>query len=125
MLVWDGDCGFCRLWVDYWKKLTGEHVTYAPYQEVADHFPDVRREEFAEAVRLFLPDGEMRSGAHAAYTTLAVAPGKRWLLWSYDHVPGFAAVSEAAYRVIAAHRSFSTRSPSCSGAFRSSRSGRS
>lgn len=106
MLVWDGDCGFCRLWVDYWKKLTGERVTYAPYQEVADHFPDVRGEEFAEAVRLFLPDGEMRSGAHAAYTTLAMAPGKRWLMWSYDHIPGFAAVSEAAYRVIAAHRSF-------------------
>jgi len=106
ILVWDGDCGFCRAWVDYWKKLTGDRMAYAPYQEVADYFPDVSRDEFAEAARLFLPDGEMRSGAHAAYTALDVVPGKRWPLWSYNHVPGFALFSETTYHVIAAHRSF-------------------
>src|SRR6202044_1057567 len=45
-------------------------------------------------------------GARAVFVTLTYAPGMSWLLWLYEHVPGFAAVSEAAYRQIAAHRTF-------------------
>jgi len=28
-LVFDGDCGICRYWVDYWRGLTGERVDIA------------------------------------------------------------------------------------------------
>ncbi len=104
LIVFDGDCGFCRGWIEYWKELTGERVEYAPFQEAAAQFPDVPREEFAEAVQIFLPDGEQRGGAHAAFTALAIGE-KTWPLWAYEHVPGFAAVAEASYRTIAAHRS--------------------
>ena len=38
-LVYDGDCGICRYWVDYWRGLTGERVIYRPYQEAAVDFP--------------------------------------------------------------------------------------
>ena len=31
LLVFDGDCGFCRYWVEYWRQLTGERVNYRPY----------------------------------------------------------------------------------------------
>jgi lipase maturation factor 1 len=103
LLVFDGQCGFCRAWIEYWKDLTEERVEYAPYQEVAEQFPDVPREEFAEAVQIFLPDGERRSGAHAAFTAMAVGE-KTWPLWAYEHVPLFPAVTEAAYRTIARHR---------------------
>lgn len=82
LLVFDGDCGFCRTWVDYWKGLTSDRVCYAPFQEVGDRFPQVSREEFASAVKLVLPSGEVRSGAHAVFTTLASAPDRRWMLWS-------------------------------------------
>ncbi len=104
LMVFDGDCGFCRAWIEYWKELTGERVVYAPFQEVAAQFPNVPREQFAEAVQIFLPDGQQRSGAHAALTAMAIGD-KTWLLSAYEHVPGFAAVAEAAYRTIAAHRS--------------------
>jgi len=30
-LVFDGECPFCRAWVEYWKHLTGDRVLYAPY----------------------------------------------------------------------------------------------
>ena len=33
---------------------------------------------------------------------------RKWLAWSYDHVPGFAAVSETAYNFIARHRKFAS-----------------
>jgi hypothetical protein len=81
-------------------------VLYAPYQEVGSGFPRTPREDFASAVKLILPDGEVRSGAHAVFSALALVPGKRGMLWCYDHVPGVPAVSEAAYGVIARHRSF-------------------
>ena len=108
LMVFDGDCGFCRAWIEYWKQLTGERVEYAPYQEAASQFPDVPREEFTAAVQIFLPDGERRGGAYAAFTALAIGEKTREL-WAYEHVPGFATVSEAAYRRIAAHRSAAYR----------------
>ena len=105
LLVFDGDCGFCRAWVDYWKGLTSDRVNYAPFQEVGERFPQVSREEFASAVKLILPGGEVRSGAHAVFTVLATVLDRGWMLWSYDRFPGIAPLCEAAYRTIASHRS--------------------
>ena len=103
-LLFDGDCGFCRLWVEYWRRLTGSQVEYAPFQEAASRFPDTPRENFARAVHLALPDGQMLSGAHAVFRTMAFAPGTPKLLRMYRHVPGFAPLAEWAYRFIAARR---------------------
>ena len=106
LLVFDGECPFCCAWVDYWKRLTGDRIAYAPFQEVGARFPKISREEFANAVKLILPDGEVRSGAHAVFSALATVPEKQATLWSYEKIPGFAAASEAAYGVFARHRSF-------------------
>ncbi|MBZ5645863.1 MAG: lipase maturation factor family protein [Acidobacteriia bacterium] len=106
LLVYDGDCSFCRLWADYWRELTGDSIRYEPFQQAASRFPDIPRDTFSSAVQLLLPDGERRSGAHAAFSALAAVPGRRWLLPAYRRVPGFAPVSEAAYDFIARHRDF-------------------
>ena len=104
LLIFDGDCGFCRAWVEYWKSLTGERVQYAPFQEVSQQFPQVSREQFATAVKFILPDDEVRSGARAAFTALAYVPGKRWMLWLYERLPGAGVLCEAVYGFIARHR---------------------
>lgn len=109
LLVFDGECPFCRAWVEYWKRLTGERVLYVAYQEVGQRFPNVPQADFASAVKLILPGGEVRSGAHAVFTLLALLPGRRWMLWFYLHVPGFALVAETAYGIISRHRSFCYR----------------
>lgn len=106
LLVFDGACTFCRAWVEYWKQLTSDRVLYAPYQEIGDRFPAIAQSEFAAAVHLILPDGEKFTGAHAVFRLLALLPGRNSWLRLYEHVPGVALVSEAAYRVIAQHRSF-------------------
>ncbi len=106
LLVFDGDCSFCKAWIEYWQKLTGERVLYAPYQEIGSRFPDLPQKDFAAAVTLFLPGGEVRSGAHAVFTLLAMLAGKGWMLWLYLHLPGFALIAEPAYRTVAKHRSF-------------------
>jgi len=105
-LVFDGDCSFCRAWIEYWQKITGERVLYAPYQEVGERFPNLPQKDFTSAVTLFLPGGEVRSGAHAVFSLLALLPGETWMLWLYAHLPGFALITELAYRVVARNRSF-------------------
>jgi len=106
LLVFDGDCSFCRIWIGYWKRLTGASIAYAAYQEVAERFPQIPSENFKQAVQLILPDGEVLSAAHAVFRSLADVPGYGWLLWAYFHLHGFAAVAEFLYGRIAAHRSF-------------------
>ena len=106
MLVFDGDCAFCRIWIEFWKRLTGGQIAYAPYQEVAERFPQIPPENFQRAVQLILPDGEVLSAAHAVVRSLEPVPEYAWMFWAYGHIPGFAGLSEFLYRLIAAHRSF-------------------
>ncbi len=106
LVIFDGRCGFCRIWIEYWKQLTGEQVSYAASQEVGASFPEIPPERFSQSVQLRMPDGEVISGARAVFITLTFAPGLAWLIWLYDHVPFFAPVTEAAYRFIASHRNF-------------------
>jgi predicted DCC family thiol-disulfide oxidoreductase YuxK len=104
LLIWDGECVFCRLWIERWQVITGGKVDYAPYQEVADRFPEISPEEFTCAMTLIEPDGETFFAAEAVYRSLRYRSSRRWLAWSYNHVPGFAAISEIAYKFIARHR---------------------
>src|ERR1043165_5272674 len=91
LMVFDGDCRFCRAWIEYWKELTGARVEYVPFQEAAAEFPDIEREEFAASVQIFLNGRERRSGAYAALTALAIG-GRNGALWAYEHLPLFAAI---------------------------------
>ena len=104
LLIYDGDCTFCRDCVLRWQKITGDRVAYAPYQEVADQFPEIPRERFREAVHLVEPGGHWSRGAEAVFRSLAYAPRHGAWLWLYSHAPGFAAVSEWGYRMVAQNR---------------------
>ena len=107
MLVFDGDCDFCRFWITRWRHRTGEAIEYEPFQdpEIPKRFPDIPRERFARAVQLIEPDGRVSEAAEAVFRLCAYG---RWRspLWAYEHVPGVASVSERAYRVVANHRPF-------------------
>ena len=110
VLIYDGDCAFCRYWVAYWQALTGARVRYEPYQRVASDYPGIPESEFRRAVQYAVP-GEPRvaSGAEASLRALAQAPGHGAGWWLYRHLPGFAAVAERAYAGVAAHRGLSLR----------------
>jgi lipase maturation factor 1 len=104
LLIWDGECDFCRLWIERWRVITAGNVDYATYQKVADHFPEIPRDDFKRAMAFIEPDGETFSAAEAVYRSLRYRRSRKWLAWSYDHVPGFAAISETGYKFIALHR---------------------
>ncbi len=104
LVIFDGKCGFCRIWIQYWEQLTRTGVEYAASQDVATSYPQIPAGSYDQSVQLVMPSGEVISGARAVFTTLTYAPGTAWLLWAYEHVPGFAPVTEGAYKLIAAQR---------------------
>jgi len=103
-LIFDGDCGICRTWVDYWRQLTGDHVVYRPYQEAGKDFPHIAPEEFKRAMQLVEPDGKTCAGAAATFRLLTYAPARSWWWWLYRHVPGFAPLTEAVYTFVSKRR---------------------
>jgi predicted DCC family thiol-disulfide oxidoreductase YuxK len=112
-MVYDGDCGFCRLWVHRWKFLTRERVDYRPYQEVAGLYPEVPLDRFQASVQLIEPDGTVSSGAQAVFKGLSIQPLFTWLPWAYRSVPGLAFFSEKAYGFVASHRGWFSKAGSC------------
>jgi predicted DCC family thiol-disulfide oxidoreductase YuxK len=104
LLIFDGDCHFCRRWIARWRQMTGERVDYASSQTVGAQYPEIAPDEFKRSVQLIEPTGEVFSGAHAVLRALATAPGRGAAHWCYERVPGFRAAAEAAYNIVARHR---------------------
>jgi len=105
LMIWDGECHFCKRWIERWREITAGKVDYATYQEAAARFPEIPVEQFQRAVAFIEPNGEAFFAAEAVYRSLGYRSSRKWLVWSYDHLPGFAAISETAYKFIARHRS--------------------
>ena len=109
LLIFDGDCGFCRGWIARWRRATGDRVEYAPHQQVAARFPEIPLARFQAAVQLIEPGGRWSQGAEAVFRALSYSSRSDWPLWLYENVPGFSAASEFCYRFVASHRSAFTR----------------
>lgn len=109
LLIWDGECVFCRRWIERWRDLTADEVDYAPYQDVADRFPEISRDQFEESVVLVESSGEVFFAAEAVYRCLRFCSSRKWMAWCYDNVPGFARISETGYRFISRHRNFASK----------------
>ena len=108
LMVFDGDCGFCRFWISRWEEDLRGTVDFRPFQEVADLYPEIPRSRFQSAVQLLVPDGRFFSGAEAVVRARA-AGGKRASLLAYERVPFFAAAAQRSYRLIAGHRDLAAR----------------
>ena len=108
LIIWDGECHFCRRWIERWREITRDAVDYATSRESAERFPEIPREQFERSVIFIESDGSVFLGAEAVFRSLRCRSSKKWLAWSYDHVPGFAAVSESLYRIIAFNRRFAS-----------------
>ena len=104
LLVYDGDCGFCRRWVARWRRLTGGRVEYVAYQQLGARCPEIPREDFAAAVHLRDRNGRWTRGAAAALGGLESAPLLGLVAWGLRRIPPLAAASEAFYRWVARNR---------------------
>ncbi len=109
LVVFDGDCSFCRFWIDRWKRTSGDCLDYVSFQDAAPRFPEIPVEEFRRAVGLIRPSGEVLFGAAAVVAARAEVPGRE--LWSrvYRGVPGARTLMDVLYRFIANHRNAAFR----------------
>lgn len=107
LLVFDGDCRFCRQWVARWRNITGDRVEYEPYQVVAWQYPEVSNHEFAQSIQYFEGGNQRKQGADAVFHALAWGGGwGKLLAFLYNRFFLFAVVSEFLYRRIARNRAF-------------------
>ncbi|HTR41692.1 MAG TPA: lipase maturation factor family protein [Pseudomonadales bacterium] len=106
LMVYDGDCRFCGLWIRRWQQLTGDAVDYLPSQDpqIAARFPEIPPDHYQTSVQLIELSGAVYSGAEAVFRTLARNPNFHWTRRSYESSPAFADITEGCYRFVASHR---------------------
>src|SRR5947199_9338499 len=100
LMIWDGNCHFCRRWIERWREITRDEVDYEISQKVGDRFLEIPREQFERSVIYVETDGAVFSGAKAVFRSLRCRSSKTWLAWSYYHVRAFASVSVSFSTVI-------------------------
>lgn len=104
-LIYDGDCSFCKYWVERWKETTEDKIEYRPFQQSVSEFEKFTEEECKQAVQLITSDGDKYSAAEAVFRALAVGGNTKWK-WIYKNIPLANYVFEFAYRIIANNRPF-------------------
>ena len=67
LLIWDGNCDFCGLWIERWREITAGKIDYATYQDAADRFPEIQVDQFSRAMAFIEPDGDAFFAAEAVY----------------------------------------------------------
>ncbi|MBI2711593.1 MAG: lipase maturation factor family protein [Bdellovibrio sp.] len=107
LLIYDGNCGFCKKWIALWMQWSGDRVDYAPSQSAAQDFPEIPAEYYDQSVILVLPSGQYLRGAHAVLAALAYNPAAyvaKFLLACYLKLGPFRWLIERAYALVAKNR---------------------
>lgn len=103
VLVYDGDCAFCRRCVDALERIGVDARAVAWQQADLDEL-GVGERQAADAVQWVEPDGTVHSG-HAAIAAALRTAGPAWRLAGRTIVlPGVARLSARAYRLVADNR---------------------
>ncbi|MEJ8801077.1 thiol-disulfide oxidoreductase DCC family protein [Pontibacter sp. H249] len=104
IMVYDGNCSFCRFWVSKWQNLASEEVDFVPYQQLPKLYYGVTRQQFSRSVYLVTKYRRLH-GAAAVFEVLAIGGDDSWNRIYYNVVLADT-FFEAAYRVVANNRDF-------------------
>jgi hypothetical protein len=86
--------------------MTGDKVNYISHHDIREEVKDIPVRAFRQAVRLIEIDGQVFSGAEAAYRTLAYqAERSHWYRLYLNHFL-FRLLSKAGYTLVARNRPF-------------------
>lgn len=126
-LIYDGDCGFCDRSVRLLQKLVGDRIEYLPSYKIEGGFYGINHDNFHSSIKFFEkiptreinnnfekvlcyefkdvhPDAIIYHGAYAVLKALSYNSCFKFLLYLYEFLPGFSALSEGVYAVIARNR---------------------
>ena len=109
-LIYDGDCNFCISWIGRLQCITKDRVEYLASQDVFEQFPQISTDDYKRSIQLVDAGGNVFEGTEAVFRALECVPRKKWPLWIYQNIPGFAFISESAYKGFSKYRKiFGTR----------------
>ena len=106
IIVYDGDCPFCRAQIERIRRRdTGNLFEYLPRQTpgIEQRFPALAEAEFNSGMRLIDAAGHIFVGADAVYQFARKLHPWRWFAWVY-RLPGFHGLAKIAYAWVASRR---------------------
>ncbi len=106
VLLYDGDCDFCRYWVSWLaRRDRGSHILLLPASERRSlpALPDISDEALDQAMHLVTPEGVVLAGATAIPELLRQLDRWRWLAPLF-RVPGVRQLADRVYSMVARRR---------------------
>lgn len=105
LIVWDGECGFCRRAVDWFMRHDREHQFRAtPFQDAPDsQLTPAQRTRAERAVLVVTPEGRYRSAGRAVLFALEQIGWHPWLARLGQNKP-FVWLVELGYWLVARNR---------------------
>ena len=102
VVVYDGQCGFCRRWIERLRRWDRSgRLEFLPLQDAtAPVVTGLRRDVLERAVHVVLPWGDVKAGAAAVRALCPFLPGG-FLPHRILGLPGVLPLAERAYRWIA------------------------
>ena len=105
LLVFDGECGFCRRLASKWYVKTGEQIDFVPYNEISDIYQHFSIAEFKKEIKLIYPEGKIYGGAAAAFKVIDHSDSPlRILSRIYNHTRAFDPFWEWFDKIVARNR---------------------
>jgi predicted DCC family thiol-disulfide oxidoreductase YuxK len=105
VLLYDGDCAFCRKWVERWVAGADGKFEARSLQEAGSEFPGIPPGEWDRAVQWVEPDGSRLSGAAAVFAA-AGKSSRCAVMWARLHARFLwvRRVLDWLYALVASHR---------------------
>jgi len=107
LLLWDGQCDFCRRSVEWLHKKAPDKFVPLPYQKQESWLPPEIFEDCKRQFYLRTPQGKYLGGGRAAIKLFDLLGWK--LLSRLLGLPGFCHLTEVLYRLVARNRDFLSR----------------
>ncbi|MBZ4417966.1 lipase maturation factor family protein [Myxococcus sp. RHST-1-4] len=110
LVLFDGDCGFCRRWVARWRLSTEGRVRFVPGRWWHRWLLGIREADMRRAMQLVEPSGRVSRGAEAVFRALAWSPRRGTRMAArLGLLPGVLHVARGVYAVIAHNRRGASR----------------
>lgn len=106
VVVFDGDCGFCKSSVNVIRKLDWlKKISYIPFQQegVFNKYKFLTKEMCSKELFLILPSGKCYGGYDAFNRILLILPITFLFSWFF-FLPGIIQVGKWTYKLIAKNR---------------------
>lgn len=104
LLVYDGECRFCRRWVARLRRWAGQEIPSIASQDLEPGAHGISCSDAERALQYMDATGVRHSAAAAVVECLAAHGAIHWPRWIYHHVPGAAVLLEWGYAQVARRR---------------------